>query len=277
MDLNLNIDFDIKNIESQFNTIFKEIDNINKKIDNTNKKIDILINNKDNNLHDINNLQDNNKIVKYKNNKIKVGVFISIPKCASKTILEMFELGKNRDWDALYGENHFIMYENHQRLKVLEELYDLSNMYIFTFVRNPYDRIKSWFYYHKNIKNLNFYKHKSLNEWISGGCKTHVFKQNGTDWNKENKSVLLQYNYIEGKSKIDFIGKIENFENDCKEIILNLNNIFQKNNIPKKITYKDITNNTTDEKYKVEEITDENKELIYNLFKKDFEYFNYDK
>jgi len=50
----------------------------------------------------------------------KLAVFISIPKCASKTILEMYELGLNRNIDG-DDKNHFVIYENHQRLKILEE------------------------------------------------------------------------------------------------------------------------------------------------------------
>ena len=101
---------------------------------------------------------------------MKVGLFISIPKCGTNTIREMFDLGPNRDND---NTNYPIIYENHQRLKVLEDKYNLNNIYIFTFVRHPYDRIKSWYYYHKGqFSEYNM----SLNLWIKNGCKTK--------WNK---------------------------------------------------------------------------------------------
>ena len=66
------------------------------------------------------------------------GAFISIPKCTSKTILEMFELGHNRDNHLSEKINQNIIFENHQRLKILEERYNLEDKYIFTFVRHPY-------------------------------------------------------------------------------------------------------------------------------------------
>jgi hypothetical protein len=203
----------------------------------------------------------------------KVGIFISIPKCASKTILNMFELGRNRDIDKHEKKNNYIIFENHQRLSVLEKDYNINDLFIFTFVRNPYDRCVSWFSYHKNI-DLEEYKNLSLNEWVKQGCKTHWKRQNKTNWIKENKSPLLQYNFIEGNKKIDFIGKIENFENDCKEIIEILNMLFEKNKINKHIVYKHIKANASNNK---EILSDESKEIIYTLFKKDFEYFNYDK
>lgn len=82
-----------------------------------------------------------NKIINNNFDGKKIGVFISIPRCASKTILKMFELGKNRNNDTSEPRNHFIIYENHQRLCVFEEKYNLDDLFIFTFVRNPYERV----------------------------------------------------------------------------------------------------------------------------------------
>lgn len=202
----------------------------------------------------------------------KIGCFISIPKCASKTVLEIFDLGKNRDQDNLAIHNHFIIYENHQRLSVLESKYNLENKFVFAFSRNPYSRIKSWYYYHKNIMP---YKKYSLNEWIKNGCVTHWGVQNQTNWKKIDKSPLLQYNFIEGSKKVDFIGKIENFEEDSKEIMNILNKKFEENNIKKKLVFKNKIENRSSSKK--DQITPENKEIIYNLFKKDFDYFGYEK
>lgn len=208
----------------------------------------------------------------------KVGVFISIPKCATKTILKMYDLGRNRDNDS-DENNHYIIYENHQRLAILEKKYDLSDKFIFTFVRHPYSRIKSWFNYHKYdpiFKNISLYQNTNLNDWVKNGCKTHWRKQNMTDWMKEEKSPLLQYNFIEGNTHIDYIGKIENFEEDNKNIISKLNKLFSENNIPKYIKYSKIKKNESNAD-KDEELTTESKEIIYKLFKKDFDYFNYSK
>lgn len=200
-----------------------------------------------------------------------IACFISIPKCASKTILNMFDLGINRNNHYDEESIQYIIYENHQKLSVLERDYNLENIYTFTFVRHPYDRIKSWYNWHKKKHPA---KYISLNKWIKDGCKTHWVIQNKTNWAEENLSPLLQYNFINGNKKINYIGKIENFESDCKNIISELNYLFKKHNISKQIKYTNVKLNTSSGS---ENITTENKELIYQMFKKDFDYFNYDK
>ncbi len=202
-----------------------------------------------------------------------LGCFVSIPKCATNTILKMFELGVIRDNHLVEKSEKYVIYENHQRLKVLETKYDLENIYTFTFVRHPYDRIKSWYYY---CKNMELYKNQTLNEWIANGCKTHWKIQNETNWEKNDITPLLQYNFIEANKKVDYIGKIENFEEDCKNIISQLNAIFESNNCNKKIIYNYIRKNKSNRNNE-EEISAENKNLIYEMFKKDFDYFNYEK
>ena len=202
-----------------------------------------------------------------------VGCFISIPKCATKTILRMFALGRNRDNHYKEESNQHVIYENHQRLKILEERFDLDKKFVFTFVRNPYDRIKSWYNYHITTEP---YKSQTLNEWIQNGCPTHWKVQNKTNWRKENLSPLLQYNFVDGKTKVDFIGKIENFEEDCKLIIIKLNKLFDDYGLEKRISYKTLQANRSTDQTK-EQITDENKELIYTMFRQDFDYFGYKK
>ena len=190
----------------------------------------------------------------------------------------MFEMGGNRDEHNREDTKQYIIYENHQRLKVLEKRYNLTNKFVFAFVRNPYDRIKSWFYYHANLEP---YKSKTLNQWIKEGCETHWEIQNKTNWAKEKLNPLLQYNFIEGTKKVDYIGRIENFEIDCKNIISKINKILKKEKISKQLEYKPLQQNSWrqfpkhEKKKKEEEITEENKELIYKMFRKDFEYFNY--
>jgi|TARA_B110000858_G_scaffold16512_2_gene16691 hypothetical protein len=208
------------------------------------------------------------------NNK-KIGCFVSIPKCASKSILKEFKMGVCRDLDSLDSDN-LIIFENHQRLKILEERYNLDDLFVFAFVRNPYDRVKSWFSYHTGP----YYDNLTLEEWVNNGCITHFTVQNKTNWKKEGLSPLLQYNFIDtAKKKVDFVGKMENYENDMKIITEKLNSICKERGIKHEFTFHNVkcNTNTNNKNKKNLEMSNEIKEKIYNLFKKDFEYFGYDK
>ena len=194
---------------------------------------------------------------------------------ASKSILKEFQMGSCRDLDSLDSDN-LIIFENHQRLKILEERYNLDDLFVFAFVRNPYDRVKSWFSYHTG----HCYDNLTFEEWVNNGCKTHFNIQNKTNWINEGLSPLLQYNFIvSSKKKVDFVGKIENYENDMKIITEKLNNICKEKGIQHEFIFRNVKCNTNSQNKNKKnlEMSNETKEKIYNLFKKDFEYFGYDK
>lgn len=204
----------------------------------------------------------------------KIGCFISIPKCASQSVLTIIE-GSIRNFDSCNDENDFVIYEHHQRLCVVEDRHDLSKLYTFAFSRHPYSRMLSWYNFHLEA-NLRPYNSITFEEWVMGGCRTHWRTQNLTNWKRENKSPLLQYNFIESnKKKIDFIGKIENFKNDLKIVIKNLNLLCEENNLSYRFKYSAVKINCSKETNY--QINDNVKERIYELFKKDFDFFLYDK
>jgi hypothetical protein len=146
------------------------------------------------------------------------------------------------------------------------------------------------------------------------GCETHWVIQNKTNWKKEKLSPLLQYNFIDAPTKVDFIGRMENFEEDTLRLKDILNKLFEKHGVSKRISFEQPNkvclqdgcdkvnpsyNFLTERhgKYCVlhkkpmmvnvirknksiktgQTLTQESKDKIYELFKKDFEYFGYDK
>ena len=189
-------------------------------------------------------------------------LFISIPKCGSQTVEKILNLNNQLINLNLNSE---IIHENHQRLKILDKKYDLTNIYTFAFVRNPFERIRSWYYYHERVPPYN--KYRSLNKWIEAECPHHWDLQCNTHWDVLGISPLLQYNFIDGNKQIEFIGKMENFKEDFQHIILHLNDLLEI-----EIEYEDIKVNATDKKDK---ISKKNKKLIYDMFRKDFDYFGY--
>lgn len=200
----------------------------------------------------------------------RIGAFISIPKNASKTVLNILELGKNRDFE--YTDS-LVIYENHQRGSVLAKKYDLEKLFVFCFSRNPYDRCLSWYNYHKDLEP---YRSMSFDDWIKNKLPHHWIRQNSTDYVQEKITPLLQYNFIEN-CKVDFIGRMENFQEDIKLVIEKLNSICTASNINHHFTYSPLQLNTSKASTDKLSYTDESREIIYSLFKKDFDFFGYEK
>ncbi|MCG2589468.1 sulfotransferase family 2 domain-containing protein [Rhodohalobacter sulfatireducens] len=216
-----------------------------------------------------------NKLLKtaFQNHPKRVGVFISIPKNGSNSIRKVLDIGKNRDLD---NTNSKFIHENHQRGVVLKERYDLENLFVFCFSRNPYDRTESWYRYHKNLC-LKPYTELSFRDWIMEGMPHHFHQQNLTNWSREGLTPLLQYNFVEG-CNIDFTGRIENFENDIALLIDKLNEMCLKaGEMPDfKNTNLNVHLNVS-ENNKTNSFTPELIENVYSLLKKDFDYFGYSK
>jgi len=84
-----------------------------------------------------------------------------------------------------------------------------NNYYIFTFIRNPYDRIVSgWNYCNKDISFKNFMK---LENNVNSFDYWHTFMPQSRH--------LISNN---GKININFIGKFEFLENDLKIVLNNI-------------------------------------------------------
>ncbi|MBB5440699.1 hypothetical protein HDC92_004402 [Pedobacter sp. AK017] len=200
----------------------------------------------------------------------RIGAFISIPKNASKTVLDIMALGKNRDIE--YTDS-LVIYENHQRGSVLAKKYDLEQLFVFCFSRNPYDRCISWYNYHRLLEP---YKSMLFHDWIKNGLPHHWIRQNATNYEREGISPLLQYNFIEN-CRVDFIGRIENFEEDLNVVIETLNAICSEQNLDRRFLYGNKRLNTSEKQKEEVWYTDETREIVYTLLKKDFEYFGYEK
>jgi hypothetical protein len=217
----------------------------------------------------------NRKILKAKevihgNNTAKrIAAFISIPKNASKTTLDILDLGPNRDLETTTS---LVIFENHQRAAILNKKYDLHNLFVFCFVRNPYDRCVSWYAYHKKIEP---YKSLNFEAWVKAGMPHHQKRQNQTDYETEGISPLLQYNYVENYA-VDFIGRMENYTSDLMNIVEKLNSICAENGIEHRFKFIEEKKNVSTRDSDFESYyTQETKGLVYLMLERDFTYFGY--
>jgi len=185
-------------------------------------------------------------------------VFFHIPKCGGSSLISKFK--KYRD-EEKYKDGH-------PKLDAIIEM-NLKNYFTFTFVRNPYDRLVSAFYYIKN-GNTGWYYDKQLKRKL--GLRKLNFKDFvKTKLTQDTMSkchfapVFGHFVSSDTISKIDFIGRVENLKSDFKIICnkLEISNI----DIPHK--------NKSKHKHYTEYYDDETKEIVAKKYAKDIEYFNY--
>lgn len=131
-----------------------------------------------------------------------------------------------------------------------------DNYTIFTFSRNPYDRVVSgWNYINKyNIPFENYLKIKDANDFDYW----HVFMS-------QTRHIMD----INGKIRCDYIGRFENLENDLATILhkIGFNNIIHK---------QSIKNNKKHDDYRTYYKNKDTMDIIHKLFEYDFSVFDYE-
>lgn len=202
----------------------------------------------------------------------RIGVFISIPKNGTYTVKKLLKL--NKDSDGKYGS--VIISEKHERGTILNDKYNLEGLFVFCFVRNPYDRTISWYEYHKN-RNLEPYTSLSFEEWVKEGMPHHWDVLKETNWEEEGISPLLQYHFV-SDCKVDFVGRVEHFEHDMKTIVRRLNRMLEDTHREPDFEYIEARKNTSNRSNSLDDYyTPETKKIASEILHRDFVEFRYEK
>jgi len=140
---------------------------------------------------------------------------------------------------------------------------ETKNKYIYTFVRNPYDRLISTFFYLKNGGRNNGDK-KDRDKYIGNSSFEDFVKTKLINASKNQIHFRPQKYWIPNGAS--FIGKFENLENDFNEVkkIVGIKGNLQHLN---KTSHKDYR----------EYYNDELANIVYKVYEEDFEEFGYDK
>ena len=149
---------------------------------------------------------------------------------------------------------------------------EFNNYYKFGFIRNPYERFLSSFFFlgRNSLTGLN-------EEQILDRFNNHFIPRVSKNFHiNPNRWVMPQHKFlcdINNNVIVDFLARTDHLVEDFTKIA---NKLSFANFDVKKI----ITSNVSPNKEKVKKnllLTEENKEKIYNLYKKDFEIFHYSK
>jgi hypothetical protein len=207
-------------------------------------------------------------------------VFIHIPKNGGSYISEIltkyygfktyylqrpdhkfFCMGKDKSVDKHENKIHgtLMYYKTSKYINRIMNMNDnkWNNYYIFTFIRDPYDRIVSGWNYCNKYK-IPFEKYLNINMSTNSYDYWHVFMS-------QSRHIINN----KGKININYIAKFENMEYDLKIILNNIGilNIIHtpfKKNSKKHDDYKSYYINDSLEKVNI-------------IMKEDFENFHYEK
>ena len=142
-----------------------------------------------------------------------------------------------------------------------------ANYFKFCFVRNPWDKMVSWYFYMRKVR----YKDcpKTFKDWVCGTTNNLPFSPNSSTRYGHIESefhILPHITDRNGKVFLDFIGRFENIENDMSRIC-------------KEIGLKNATlphHNKSKHKKYWEHYDDETREAVAKKFAKDIKYFDYE-
>jgi hypothetical protein len=171
-------------------------------------------------------------------------IFIHVSKTGGTSIERFFE---SRGDEYVYATKHAVA---HIAIKIFgRDTWEKS--FKFSFVRNPWDRIYSWWYNKAgDVSKSKFLKYlKNLPDDMP-----HVWNQ--VDFLKSDN----------GKMELDFIGRFERLQEDfdyvCDEVGMEKGTLGNYKFAKNKPKYSEYYN-------------DETRELVSNIYKKDIDYFGY--
>ncbi len=201
-------------------------------------------------------------------------LYFHIPKCAGQYIdiclnneedFVTYNFMVNSGINFYYDPNLGIrqeFYNNLSKFLIKEE--EMSRCFEFTFVRNPYTRFISAFFYCKGNKFIDIEYFDSIDKCIANKDKLtstsyfHIFKT-------QKRHIILSDS---SEKKLDFIGRFENLKEDLTSLYKRLK---LEEHFPKKRINENPINYGDYKQYYTQEILN----FVNDHFREDFEEFDY--
>ena len=202
-------------------------------------------------------------------------IFVHIPKVAGKSIKKTYfgvpETGPNAaEFIATNSAPDFLEYPyGHKSIKEYRKLSGQKNYFSFTFVRNPYDRLVSAFFYLDNggsnrfdsnfkAEYLDVYK-GDFNAFVMGF--SHRFERH-LHFKSQHKWIANFW----GKIKVDYVGNFESLDEDMRPVLdkiglekLSLEHVNKSEHLAYRSYY-----------------SDEARLKVSKIYRKDLKLFNYE-
>jgi hypothetical protein len=192
-------------------------------------------------------------------------VYIHIPKTGGTSVRSALRIDESFHFTAL-------------RMKHRIGNYEWERSFKFCFVRNPWDRLVSWFYFNRDHLRYEGYDHKddisnidkniTFDEWIKDGCQHNWAR----DWllPEQENCPLRQFTFIMDENNnclMDFVGRFENLQKDFDYVLDKINFNVQ---LPK----LNVTSGRNDRHYR-EFYTPETRKIVGQMFEEEIDYFEY--
>lgn len=197
------------------------------------------------------------------NNKYSF-LFVHIQKTAGTSITECLH---KIDGTKIIGNSHSFI--SHNSVEKLDDYFK------FCFVRNPWDRLVSWYNMmvtkrtHNDFSSYLLNNSNNFSEFLE--LTDVIYETCYLEWDKMipyPKSISFnQLDYIsdnDGNILVDFIGRFENINEDYNKIMKEIGSNYPLPHL-NKFDHKDYRNYYTDKDI----------EKVYNLYKRDIDYFGY--
>jgi len=196
-------------------------------------------------------------------------IFLHIPKNAGTTITSaiLSELNMRKNWPRGW-HRQFKKYKQHFTLSEYIDYgfidSETANSYFkFAFVRNPWDKLLSEFFYRKKLHG------NAVANWTFKGYLQQSWGGNNMRHLAIKQHIRPQHEFLydtNGIRMVDFIGRFENLKEDFGFVC---NKLGIKNLITE-VKYN------TNHKHYTEYYDDETRSIVAEKYKKDIEYFNYE-
>jgi len=210
-------------------------------------------------------------------------IFISIPKTGTTTLSELY-LGFERGSMpvTVHGRDHQ-GYNVYQALANSSEYSlitpeQLANRFIFSFVRNPWDRVASLFYHRAHMHQCDHHFEKFVEKY-----------QNASDFQVSPGDYKNQIDWLKdpdtGEIAVDFIGRFENYKEDVNYVINKITDgKMCYDNLPKSCGDTPANNRNPKTLLPIhksrphyrEFYSSSSRDIIYEKCKEDIEYFDYE-